>query len=105
MLNIVKARKIKDQENILFIKWDRFSRNIEFAYQMIGILRGINVQPMAIVQPIDFKIPESTVMLAVYLAVPESENTRRALNTLTGMRWAIKKIGFRPGLNLFYQYF
>ncbi|MEB0263463.1 MULTISPECIES: recombinase family protein [unclassified Mucilaginibacter] len=90
MLTIVKARKKKDQENILFIKWDRFSRNIEFAYQMIGILRGINVQAMAIDQPIDFKIPESTVMLAVYLAVPESENTRRALNTLTGMRRARK---------------
>jgi len=90
LLNTVKNRKKKDQEHILFIKWDRFSRNIEFAYQMIGILRGIHVQAMAIDQPIDFKIPESTVMLAVYLAVPESENTRRALNTLTGMRRARK---------------
>ncbi|TFF38591.1 recombinase family protein [Mucilaginibacter psychrotolerans] len=90
LLNVVKGRKKKDQENILFIKWDRFSRNIEYAYQMIGILRGVNVQAMAIDQPIDFKIPESTVMLAVYLAVPESENTRRALNTLTGMRRARK---------------
>lgn len=90
LLTILKNRKKKDQENVLFIKWDRFSRNIEFAYQMIGILRNINVQAMAIDQPIDFKIPESTVMLAVYLAVPESENTRRALNTLTGMRRARK---------------
>eukprot|EP01037_Dinobryon_pediforme_P007934 gene7934-8006_t len=90
LLTILKNRKKKDQENVLFIKWDRFSRNIEFAYQMIGILRNVNVQAMAIDQPIDFKIPESTVMLAVYLAVPESENTRRALNTLTGMRRARK---------------
>jgi site-specific DNA recombinase len=90
LLGILKSRKKKDQENVLFIKWDRFSRNIEFAYQMIGILRSNNVQAMAIDQPIDFKIPESTVMLAVYLAVPESENTRRALNTLTGMRRARK---------------
>jgi site-specific DNA recombinase len=90
LLTILKNRKKKDKENVLFIKWDRFSRNIEFAYQMIGILRNVNVQAMAIDQPIDFKIPESTVMLAVYLAVPESENTRRALNTLTGMRRARK---------------
>jgi site-specific DNA recombinase len=90
LLGVLKDRKKKDQENVLFIKWDRFSRNIEFAYQMIGILRSVNVQAMAIDQPIDFKIPESTVMLAVYLAVPESENTRRALNTLTGMRRARK---------------
>ena len=90
LLTALKNRKKKDQENVLFIKWDRFSRNIENAYQMIGILRSVNVQAMAIDQPIDFKIPESTVMLAVYLAVPESENTRRALNTLTGMRRARK---------------
>jgi site-specific DNA recombinase len=90
LLNILKNRKKKDEENVLFIKWDRFSRNIEFAYQMIGILRNVNVRAMAIDQPIDFKIPESTVMLAVYLAVPESENTRPALNTLTGMRRARK---------------
>lgn len=88
LLTVIKNWKKKDQEHILFIKWDRFSRNIEYAYQMIGILRGINVQAMAIDQPIDFKIPESTVMLAVYLAVPESENTRRALNVTTGMRRA-----------------
>ncbi|UFH31901.1 hypothetical protein LNP04_18330 [Chryseobacterium sp. C-71] len=30
---------------------------------------------MAIDQPIDFSVPESTVMLAVYLVVPEAENT------------------------------
>lgn len=32
---------------------------------------------MAIEQPIDFSVPESAVMLALYLAVPEAENTRR----------------------------
>lgn len=88
LLGTLKNRKKKDAEQVLFIKWDRFSRNIEYAYQMIGILRGVNVQAMAIDQPIDFKIPESTVMLAVYLAVPESENTRRALNVIAGMRRA-----------------
>ncbi|WP_429378468.1 recombinase family protein [Mucilaginibacter sp. UYCu711] len=91
LLTVVKNRKKKDRENILFIKWDRFSRNIEFAYQMIGILRTINVQAMAIDQPIDFGIPESTVMLAVYLSIPEAENGRRALNTSGGMRRARKE--------------
>lgn len=41
---------------------------------------------MAINQPIDFSVPESTVMLAVYLAVPEAEDTRRAQNTANGIR-------------------
>ncbi|WP_214649429.1 recombinase family protein [Sphingobacterium mizutaii] len=62
--------KSKEAKNILFIKWDRFSRNIEYAYEMIGVLRKYKTTPMAIDQPIDLSVPESTVMLAVYLSVP-----------------------------------
>ena len=91
LLNTLKGRKKIEPENVLFIKWDRFSRNIEYAYQMIGILRSIAAQAMAIDQPIDFSIPESTVMLAVYLSIPEAENGRRALNTSGGMRRARKE--------------
>ncbi|MET6995897.1 recombinase family protein [Chitinophaga defluvii] len=83
-------------ENILFIKWDRFSRNIEYAYQMIRMLRELNVQPMAVDQPIDLEIPESIVMLAVYLSIPEAENSRRSLTTSDGMRRA-RKMGRWPG--------
>ncbi|WP_443945764.1 recombinase family protein [Pedobacter sp. AW1-32] len=83
------------EKNILFIKWDRFSRNIEYAYEMIGLLRKFKTVPMAIDQPIDFSIPESSVMLAVYLSVPEAENTRRALNTANGIRRA-KLLGRYP---------
>jgi site-specific DNA recombinase len=36
-------------------------------------------------EPIDFSVPESTVMLAVYLAVPEAENTLRAQNIANGI--------------------
>ncbi|MBO9154991.1 recombinase family protein [Chitinophaga sp. GCM10012297] len=91
---IKKLRKNthRPPENILFIKWDRFSRNIEYAYQMIRMLRELNVQPMAVDQPIDLEIPESIVMLAVYLSIPEAENSRRGLTTSDGMRRA-KKMG------------
>ncbi|MDB5155453.1 MAG: recombinase family protein, partial [Mucilaginibacter sp.] len=91
----IKRKSAKNMDNILFVKWDRFSRNIEYAYEMIGLLRKYNVTAMAIDQPIDFEIPESTVMLAVYLAVPEAENTRRSLNTSNGMRRA-KLLGRHP---------
>lgn len=36
---------------------------------------------MPIEKPIDFSVPEITVMLAVSLAVLEAENTRKAQNT------------------------
>jgi site-specific DNA recombinase len=83
-------------ENILFIKWDRFSRSIEYAYQMMRILSELNIKTMAIDQPIDLEVPEGIVMLAVYLSIPEAENTRRGLTTADGIRRA-KKMGRWPG--------
>lgn len=91
----IKKKSSGEDKNILFIKWDRFSRNVEYAYEMIGKLRKYKTIAMAIDQPIDFSVPESTVMLAVYLAVPEAENTRRAQNTANGIRRA-KLMGRYP---------
>ncbi|MEJ5049540.1 recombinase family protein [Chryseobacterium culicis] len=91
----IKKKSSGEDKNILFIKWDRFSRNVEYAYEMIGKLRKYKTTAMAIDQPIDFSVPESTVMLAVYLAVPEAENTRRAQNTANGIRRA-KLMGRYP---------
>jgi site-specific DNA recombinase len=78
-------------ELTLFTKWDRFSRNAGDAYQMISILRRLGVEPQAIEQPLDLSIPENKMMLAFYLAAPEVENDRRALNTFHGMRRARKE--------------
>src|SRR3954467_2386357 len=64
LIAMVKKKSSHEENNILFIKWDRFSRNIQYAYEMIGILRKHNTTVMAIDQPIDLTIPESSVMLA-----------------------------------------
>lgn len=98
MLNIIKKQRgIVDL--ILFSKWDRFSRNVAAAYEMIGVLRKHSVEPQSIEQPLDMEIPESKIMLAIYLTTPEVENDRRALNTLHGMRRAKKEgryLGIAP---------
>jgi len=65
LISKIRRDASKKSSNILFVKWDRFSRNIEYAYEMIGILRKLNAMATAIDQPIDFDIPESSVMLAV----------------------------------------
>src|ERR1700754_4055185 len=96
LIKTIRRNKHRSPEGVLFLKWDRFSRNIEFAYQMIGVLKELNTRAMAIDQPIDFEIPESIVMLAVYLSIPEAENNRRGKNTSDGMRRA-KKMGRWPG--------
>lgn len=85
-------KRSKDRPDvILFTKWDRFSRNAGDAYQMINILRKLGVEPQAIEQSLDLSIPENKIMLALYLAAPEVENDRRALNVLHGMRRARKE--------------
>lgn len=76
---------------LLFTKWDRFSRNAGDAYSMIGTLRKLGMEPQAVEQPLDLSVPENKMMLAFYLAAPEVENDRRALNTFHGMRRAMKE--------------
>jgi DNA invertase Pin-like site-specific DNA recombinase len=76
---------------VLFTKWDRFSRNAADAYQMINTLRKLGIEPSAIEQPLDLSIPENKMMLAFFLAIPEVENDRRALNVFHGMRRAKKE--------------
>ena len=90
LLLLLKKQKHKT-DLVLFTKWDRFSRNAGDAYQMISILRKVGVEPQAIEQPLDLSIPENKMMLAFYLAAPEVENDRRALNVLYGMRRAMKE--------------
>ena len=76
---------------LLFLKWDRFSRNVAESYVIISKLAKMGIEPQAIEQPLDMTIPESKIMLAIYLAAPEVENDRRSLNTIAGMRKAMKE--------------
>lgn len=91
MLSAFKKKSAAKPSYILFTKWDRFSRNAADAYQMINFLRTHGVEPQAIEQPLDLTIPENKMMLAFYLAAPEVENDRRALNVFHGMRRAKKE--------------
>ncbi len=84
MLKYIQNNKNKVDE-VLFLKWDRFSRNIIQAYNMIDKLAKLNVSVNAIEQKVDTNVPENKVFLALYLATPEVENERRGLNTRTGM--------------------
>ncbi len=98
MLSIIKKQR-NTVDLFLITKWDRFSRNFAEAYRMIGVLKKLGVEVQAIEQPLDMEIPESKIMLAIYLTAPEVENDRRALNTLHGMRRAKKEgryLGIAP---------
>lgn len=86
LLTELKKTKGSNCHLILFTKWGRFSRNTAYAYNMIETLDRLNIEPNAIDQHLDLKIPESRIMLAVYISMAEAENIRWGLNVVVGMR-------------------
>lgn len=87
LMLFVKANR-RNIDSVLFAKWDRFSRNTGEAYQVINTLRKMGVSVNSIEQPLDFEQPDSKIMLAIYLAVPEVENDKISMRTTEGSRKA-----------------
>jgi site-specific DNA recombinase len=75
---------------LLVTSWDRFSRNITEALLIIRKLKDLGVTVSAIEQPIDPAVPENLMILAMYLAIPEIDNTRRSQKVKQGMNAAFK---------------
>ncbi|GAA3594727.1 recombinase family protein [Flavivirga amylovorans] len=90
LVQYVKTNKSKIDQ-LLFTKWDRFSRNTTESYNKIKDFNEFGIIVNAIEQPLDLSIPEQGLMLAVYLSMPEVENHRRSLNVIAGMRRAFKE--------------
>lgn len=91
---LAEYRKAKGLiDSVLFLKWDRFSRNAGDSYAMLATLQKLGIGAQAIEQPLDLSVPENKMMLAIYLAMPEVENLRRGLNVKTGTIRARKKVG------------
>lgn len=89
LLDYVKVNK-KNVDQILFTRWDRFSRNQEQALKIIRELKDLGIQVNAVEQPLDMTQPDSKVMLSVYLVIPEVENDKNSIRTRAGMRKAMR---------------
>lgn len=81
MLNSLRNGTLK-ADQLLFITWDRFSRNVEAACSMIDTLCGLRVIPQAIEQKIDFSVSEQFPLLAIYLCAPAIDSLRRSKSLL-----------------------
>ncbi|MEO0038125.1 MAG: hypothetical protein RIQ59_1336 [Bacteroidota bacterium] len=90
LLEYCKKNK-REINQVIFIKWDRFSRNTAESYHMISTFNSFAIRVNAIEQPLDLSIPEQGLLLAMYLSMPEVENHRRSLNVTAGMRRALKE--------------
>ena len=85
MLKSFNQKKTERPDLILFTRWDRFSRNAGDAYYTIAFLKRMCIEVQAVEQILDLDIPENKLVLALYLAVSEVENDRRALNIKRAM--------------------
>lgn len=80
----------KQIDMLLVTTWDRFSRNTTDAFNELFTFKKWGIEVQSIQQPIDFSIPESKVLLSIYLTLPEVDNDRRSMKIREGIRAALK---------------
>ena len=92
----VKANK-KDIQMLLFVKWDRFSRNVEKAFAVLSDYEQMGVGVNATEQWLDMTNPDNRMILAMYLTLGEVERHKISSRTMDGTHQA-KKEGYFTGL-------
>jgi site-specific DNA recombinase len=80
----------KQIDILLVTTWHRFSRNTTDAFNELVTFKQFGIEVQSIQQPIDFSIPESKVLLSIYLTLPEVDNDRRSMKIREGIRAALK---------------
>ena len=88
----VKANK-KSIHKLLFAKWDRFSRNIEQAFTVLAQYEEMGIEVNASEQLLDPQNPDNRMILAMYLAIGETERLKISSRTKDGTYQA-KKEGY-----------
>lgn len=94
MNSIVKYCKKhkKEVDLILFLRWDRYSRDGEFAFKYKRIIideMGIGLN--SVENPIDFESPDWATLLGVYCGSAQSENNKISKRTKDGIRETLIK--------------
>lgn len=74
----IKSNKI---DGILFLRWDRFARNLGLSLNEIENFKKIGVEVNSFEQPLDFTSPNSILLLSTYLAIPEVERNNISRRT------------------------
>jgi DNA invertase Pin-like site-specific DNA recombinase len=69
---------------VLFLRWDRFARNLGLSIFEIEMLKKIGVEINSSEQPLDLNSPNSILLLSIYLAIPEVERNNISIRTKEG---------------------
>jgi site-specific DNA recombinase len=87
LMNYLKKNRGK-VDQVLCLRWDRWSRNLHYALDEIKKLSLLGVKINTVEQPIDIENPDSKVLLSLYLTLPEVENDKNSIRTTEGSRRA-----------------
>ena len=78
-------------DKILFYRWDRYARNVEFALTYKRkFMDELEVEINAIESPIDFHGTEWATMLSIYCGVAHTEDLKISRRTKDGIRATLK---------------
>ncbi len=90
-----KANK-KEIHKILFVKWDRFSRNTEQALTVLREFDSMGIELNATEQYLDMSNSDNKMVLSIYLTAGEVERDKISSRTITGTYQA-KREGYFTG--------
>ena len=85
-----KANKGK-VDKILFLRWDRYARNVGFAFEYQRRFKELGVEINAIESPIDFSCPDWALLLSIHCGAAHSEDNKISIRTQEGIHETLKK--------------
>jgi DNA invertase Pin-like site-specific DNA recombinase len=75
----------KKVDEILFLRWDRYSRNLEYALTNMRQLKNLGITVNSIDNPLDPNSPDFPTLLGIYVGNAESENNKISKRTKDGI--------------------
>ena len=82
----------KEVDKVLFLRWDRYSRNVEFAFAYKRkFYDELGIEINAIESPIDFKGTEWSTLLSLYCGVAHTEDEKISRRTKDGIHGTLLK--------------
>lgn len=90
IVDYVKKNKGKVQK-LLFLRWDRYSRDLNSGTQYIEWFRNHGVEPNAIECMIDYDNESWPIILSVHVSLAQADNIKRSKATRDGIHGTLKK--------------
>ena len=78
-------------QKLLFLRWNRFSRDLFTATDVVKELLDLGVEPNAIEEELNFDSTSWPVLLGAYIGIAQSDNIARSQSTIDGIRGTLKK--------------